>query len=180
MGYCKYKGKRKEKPVYKGIVFDSTEEVEFMYWLEEAQTHEIITECEFHNQVFKLFEKNKVPCLKTIRKQGFITLQDCEYELDFRFKPTINLDQFDHKLVINDNGWVYVDTKGDFKGADTVFSIKQKLMYKEYGIYVNRVVPIKFFDLTWRPRLAGLTKVKRDIQQRYQHLKTYEQLYYKG
>jgi len=176
MPYCKYGGKRKEKPVYNNIQFDSTEEMEFYYWLEEALKLGYIEDLEFHNQVFKLFEKSRVPCSKTIRKQGFVTLQDCEYELDFRFKPTLKLENFEHGLVPNDDGWVYVDTKGTFKGNDTVFSIKQKLMYLKYSIYINRVVPIKYFAKTWLPERAGLTKVKKDRQKSYLRLKTYKEL----
>ena len=176
MGWSKYGGKRKEKPVYDSIQFDSTEEVEFYMWLKEAKTFGYIKNLEFHNDIFKLFEKSKIPCSTDIRKQGFLTLQDCEYELDFRFKPTPKFDELKHGLLVNESGWCYVDTKGDFKGADTVFSIKQKLMYKEYLIYVNRVVPLKFFKLTWRPIKAGLTKVKRDVQLKYQGIKTYREL----
>lgn len=177
MGWAKYGGKRKVKPIYNNIQFDSTEEVEFYMWCQEAIKNKMIEEVEFHNKIFKLFSKNEVPCPKTLRKQGFLTLQDCEYELDFRIKPTEKFFQlFDHNLLAQSDGWIYIDTKGDFKGADTVFSIKQKLMYIEFCIYVNRVVPIKFFKRTWRPERAGLTPKRGDIVKGYQKLKTLKEL----
>lgn len=176
MRWKKGGGGRKKIPM-DGFIFDSEEEVEFYYWLKEALNLGFISEFEHHSNIYKLISKSKVPCSTAIFKQGYLTLQDCEYELDFRFKPTLSFEQFYHKLIPHDDGWIYVDTKGDFKGGDTVFSIKQKLMYVKYNIYVNRVVPLKFFGDTWRPVSAGLTKVKKEVQKKYQHLKTYKQLF---
>lgn len=176
MPYCKYGGKRKEKPVYKNIQFDSVEEVEFYYWCEEALKLGYIDSVEFHNKDFELLESHKIPCPKTLFKQGFLTLQGCRYELDFRIKPTLKFSQFDHNLIMDRDGWIYVDTKGTWKGSETVFAIKQKLVYERYGTYINRVIPIKFFENTWLPERAGLTKVKKDRQKSYIHLKTYKEI----
>ena len=176
MGWCKYGGKRKSKPVYNSITFDSEEEVEFYMWCEEALLYNVIDEFQFHNEVFKLIDKSVVKCSKSIRKQGFLTLQDVEYELDFKIKPCDKLYEITDKLIRSYNGFIYIDTKGDYKGNDVVFSIKQKLMWKSYNLYVNRVVPLKFFKQTWRPKEAGLTKVKREVQSKYKSTKTYEEL----
>lgn len=176
MTWCKYGKKRKAKPVYNGVQYDSTEEVEFIMWLEEANRFGYVEDYAFHTEIYRLLEKSKVPCPKTLKKQGFLTLQDVEYELDFRFKPTLKLDEFEHGMLIHNDGYIYVDTKGDWKGNDTVFSIKQKLMYKEYEIYVNRVVPIKLFQKTWLPQRAGLTDVRKERKKSYKHLKIHKEL----
>lgn len=176
MGWAKYGSKRKVKPIYKGIQLDSSEEVEFYMWLEEAKEYGYISEFEFHNKDFQLIESRKIPCSKALFKQGYLTLRGCRYELDFKFKPNIKFNEFEHCLVLDQDGWYYVDTKSPFKGAETVFSIKQKLVYEHYATYVNRVVPLDFFKKTWRPRLAGLTEKKRDVQKKYQGIKTIKEL----
>ncbi len=176
MSWGKYGSKKNEKPVHNGITFDSEEEVEFYHWLEEALRHGIISEFKFHNDVFKLMENQRVVCDKSMRKQGFLTLQDVEYQLDFKMIATDKFFEMTKKLVPASDGWIYIDTKSEYTGNDSVFSIKQKLMYQQHGLYVNRVVPLTFFKETWRPERAGLTKIKRDVQKKYQGIKTFKEL----
>ena len=186
--YNKFKAKKgvkrkpKVKPTYNGIEFDSTEEVEFYMWLEEAQAHSLIGEFEFHGENLEIIGEQVYYGEKKTKKKGWhytnMKLKPCTYELDFKFKPTqLFTDTFFTGLVTSEDGWIYVDTKGSFKArSETVFSMKRKFVYQQYKKFVNRVCPIEFFALTWRPEKAGLQPKRGFISKPYLALKTYKDL----
>jgi hypothetical protein len=150
----------------------SKEEWMFIHWLKEAeqagyvepnwvfQPPEIIlSEPQYVTQVIKKQLKTK---LKIIEKRKEI-IKGCSYNPDFIFKVTSKFtDQFPNIFWKPDKqGYTWVDTKGGFAGAHNnsaiSFPVKQKWTYQKTDIYVQKIVPGKFFKTTWVPERCCLT-----------------------
>lgn len=155
-----------KKVYYKNIEFDSTEEIYFYMWCEEAKKAGYLTDFRYHDKgdVFKLIDSQKMDCPKELRKQGFLTLSACHYELDFMLFPSDKLNELAHGLVESTYGvyvtpCILVDVKGWTSGKnEREFKIKQKLMLERKRLLVNRVIPWQFFEMTWIPERAGIGK----------------------
>ena len=56
---------------------------------------------------------------------------------------------------------------GRTNSTQYTFPLKQKWLYKDYGIYTNKIVPDKLFESTFTPKKVIDTEVyKRDIPNR--------------
>lgn len=162
--------------IYDGIEMDSKEETHFAAWLDEAKDNGIITEWVYHPAPFTLFDKAEIHFLKTYltkklrqKKTKPVTrtlLQKHTYQPDFYFEISENF-KIEIKGLKTDCGfgpYMYVDIKGAFQpqhAKNEVFSINQKWLYQERGIYVHRVVPAKFFKETWVPIKFAYCKGRR-------------------
>ena len=149
--------------------FKSDEEYAFALWCEEAKDNGFIsrwlyepvsyTLCggiEYEKTVIKKY-KRKPDKEVTVWKS---LLKEHEYTPDFIIVPTPALDALTHGLIhyssTNFHGGpeqYVIDTKGTFQRFDgsRTFSINQKWVFSKYRIYINKVVPERFFKKTWVP-----------------------------
>jgi hypothetical protein len=175
------KTKEKKKLRYAGIEFDSPEEIEFYQWLEEAKDAGMIVNFRTHPEEFELippasfYIREQLPTKTKIIKRHL--MQDCCYTPDFSFIATPDLQRIDHRLFSPDNREYWIDVKGKYSiyNDEAKFSIIQKLTWEKHGIFCNKVIPEKFFERTFVPRLATRTPVKKDLKSCYVHCrKIYE------
>ena len=97
---------------------------------------------------------------KTIDK---FLLHPHRYTPDFVFYKRDLLDQYKHDLIDCNKRIVFVDVKGAFFGgrnnnSSITFPISQKGVYSKYGVYVNKVIPEKFFKKTFVPKSVAYGK----------------------
>jgi hypothetical protein len=69
---------------------------------------------------------------------------------------------------------VVVDIKGTFNkyGDPKQFSLNQKWVYDKFDIYIEKIVPEKFFKKTWVPEEARLSPIARTPVKKYIGVKT--------
>lgn len=155
---------------YKGIIYDSQEEIEFVQWLEEAKAAGYVISWTYQPETFVLAEKN-----------DYLTKQI--YTPDFVVVFSKKIDGLDHGFIYHRplahaHKCAYFDIKGIFgRGQNNssayTFPVAQRWMYDKLGIYVNKIVArdmkvkIKgtkdqykvtksgFFSKTWVPKAAA-------------------------
>jgi len=177
---------KKSEIIYDGIHFDSNEEVDFYHWCLEAKKYKIISEFSYNTTEYNLSPKQTL----TVTKQLKTKIKEIEKSLlnPHSYTPDFNIIAGERwelmknsKLIsTHDNNTEYViDVKGSFQLHDgsRSFSINCKWMYDKYGIYINKVVPEKFFKLTWLPEKCKLSPKKRQIRKKYIGVKTLYEKY---
>jgi len=157
---------KKKKPIYNGIEYDSAEEIHFVYWLEEALSHNVIVKWEYQPKQFTLSEKQEFTYdkqLKTkISKQKKQLLSKMTYTPDFRIEFNSDyvsklfecLDwSFENKDIPligsiyseqnePDKYVAWIDVKGLFnKHGYQGFLVKQHWMMAKFGLYINIIIP---------------------------------------
>ena len=139
--------------------FDSQEEVWFSAWLHEAQEKGYVIYHKYHpssfllsvNQTYKV-EKQLKTKVKVIHKH---LLRPHWYQADFKvaFSKSF-LESFKTKLY-STGEYYWIDIKGQYANARNssavTFPINQKWVYEKYNVFVNKVVPERFFKHTWVP-----------------------------
>jgi hypothetical protein len=144
--------RKKEKPKYKDIEFDSGEEIDFYKWCEIAKELNLVDDFIYQPEGFVLSEKKTYKTIKTLKTKSKEIekhlLHPHEYTPDFRLTISKNI----FPLYSNCLEF-FVDVKGSFQQNDGArsFSINQKWVYDKYGVYINKVIPEKFFNLTFVP-----------------------------
>jgi hypothetical protein len=141
--------------------FASDEEYQIFLWLVEAENIGLVKGWMYESRSFSLITKATRPHfvkLKTkIREEQKHLLNGHSYKPDFNFlgvraHPLAKM--LAGAILVSYDGMFWTDVKGTFNphGGDRVFSINQKLVYNRYKIYVNKVIPEKFFKKTWVPK----------------------------
>lgn len=175
--------KNKKSPIlHNGIEFDSKEEVDFYCWLKEAEQYGIIKGFKYNHTHYVLSNKETTTVYKklktktkTVEKHLF---HEHVYTPDFWIFPAPKLDLFDHGLITTHNpDEIIVDVKGTFQLNDgsRSFSINQKWMYSKYGIYVNKLIPEKFFQKTFCPLYCKHTPKTKKIRAKMKNVPTLEE-----
>lgn len=154
------------------IEFDSGEEGEFYEWCEEAKEHGFLKSFEYHPPPFLLCGRTSREVdlqlkTKTKKVEQFL-FNPHEYTPDFLLVPTEKLEKLSHKMKITDGSY-WVDVKGTFSmhNDQKSFSINQKWVYQKFGVVINKVVPKKFFPLTWVPESSRYTEKRRELKKCY-------------
>ena len=163
-----------KKHEYKGVQYDSSEEVEFVMWLEEAQDNGFVGSWMYHPNKYEITPKQMATRLvelktktKTVEKT---LLRPHTYEPDFLIfvngKRWLHIAK--HTKLLKTSVGCFVDVKGTFdrNKSNTIFSINQKLMYDKYHIYVNKVVPAKLFRQTFVPKGCAYMKNRKVLAMR--------------
>lgn len=171
------------KTEYKGIEFDSMEEVEFYMWLEEAKESGLVyTDIAYQPAKFSLAPRQSREELMQLKTKTKVVdkflLHPHEYTADFSFELTANGCLANLPFEMHERGpYVIVDIKGSFNqhGGDREFSINQKWVYEKFGVYVNKVVPEKLFKATWCPKEARLTPKTKQVKKKYAKCRTIEE-----
>jgi hypothetical protein len=152
---------KKKQYTYNSINYDSPIEVDFAKWVEEAKSAEFIEEIIYQPETFLLVPKKTVPEVKHLKtktktiEKFFLSALTYQADWSIVFSEKF-LTKFDHGLITFQGNKFYLDVKGayNYKDAYRRLSIYQKLVYDRYGIFVNMVIPDKFFQKTWCPQAA--------------------------
>jgi len=173
---------KKQKPTYKGVEYDSQEEIEIAMWIEEAiEAGLIMPKVVYQPEAYKLSARKH--CYETIELktktkivEKFL-LHPHVYTPDFQLTITDLGKAHLGKIFMYHDNHIVVDVKGAFNqnGGDREFSINQKWVYEKYGVFVNKVIPEKLFKSTWVPDGARLTSKTRQIKKKYAKCKTIEE-----
>jgi hypothetical protein len=159
--------------------FDSQEEEYFNEYLIELKENNIIYDYKYHNEKIKICEKVNKEFLTTSGKiKSEHLMHDLEYTYDFKiyWNPEESNGIF-YKNMDDDknvkyskeklpfyakNDISYIDVKGTFIGkynnSAITFPIIQKVLYVLKGIFVQKIIPIKLFELTFVPKILVYTK----------------------
>ena len=149
------------------MAFDSLEEEWFSVWLGTAEKKGMVENIIYHPPSFILSERQSLKVTKQLKTKtktiDKFLLHPHKYTPDFVFYKRDPLDQFDHGLINCDKSIVFVDVKGSFSGgrnnnSSITFPISQKWVYVKYGIYINKVIPDKFFQKTFVPKSVAYGK----------------------
>jgi len=172
---------KKQKPTYKGVEYDSKEEIEFFMWIEEGiEAGLIMPKVVYQPESYELSPKQTKKVLKQLKTKVKEVekhlLHPHKYTADFNFwftekgKGKVDLIESEEDMII-------VDVKGAFNqhGGDREFSINAKWVYEKYGVFVNKVIPEKLFKSTWCPQGARLTSKTMQIKKKYAKCKTIEE-----
>jgi len=182
----KIKKKKKAKPIYKGIEFDSFEEIGFYQWCEEAKEHNLIGLFIYHPPSYTLSTKQTymIPKqLKTkVRYDERELLKPHVFTLDFKifsFSDRIN------KLFIKEyvtSGEIVIDVKGKGESADKkrIFTLNQKWLFEKFGVYANMVRADEFFQSTWIPEGYRYTPITGNIKKKFLNTPTISEYLKKG
>lgn len=174
--------------IYNGIEFDSEEERLFYLYLDELKERGFVREFSFHKLIFNLSDSVKSSWekkLKTKTKQMESTLLHPHvYTPDFHVKwETSSYGIFycyiddEHKFgdvpfisnkddLDNDIGsYIEIKPSFDMNNMTRLFTINQKWVYKEHGIYVQKIIPngksTCLFAKTFVPQEAMVTPKRR-------------------
>jgi len=172
--------------VYKGVTYDSNEEIEFLQWLEEAQMLGMVQKWIYQPKSFELCSKvtvDEMIQLKTKKKAVQRSLlQSHKYTADFKIWFTEDINKFNTELKnlnLLYNRLIYIDIKGGFnsRGSHSNFSVESKWVWDKYKILVEKVIPEKFFKATWVPELVRITPKRHEIKKKYDKgFKTFENI----
>jgi len=169
--------KRKSKPTYNGLVFDSGEEVEFYQWCEEALVAGVLLDFRCQYTTWPLAESAKLVKPRfgakgqPLKPSTRTLLREVTYTADF----TLWTQPGRLPLESVTPGIYYVDVKPAYErdqARQRKFSVLQKWVFSQYGRYVEPVVPIKWFKKTWCPDKARLSPVQQKVRSGYKDLPT--------
>lgn len=162
------------KAEYNGFTFDSPDELELYFWLEEALEHDLICGFTYQGPTWQLAE----PVIETIEQFGAkgqkikpkqrVVLKGVTYTTDFHI---IGAKDF---VPINE----YIDVKPKFSRRDSdaaKFSILRKWLYQRHQVLVCSLVPWDLFNVTFAPAEARVTPKKREPRKHYCDLPTVEE-----
>ena len=149
------------------LTVDSAEEIDFVRWCCEAVKLGRILDFEYQPESFVLFNQvsfedvaGKTKCL--FREHTY----QCDFILKFSPKscPELAKEMRVPKAHANDDVFsAYIDIKGTFNRTGRSFSIDRKWVWAKYNVYINEIVPVKFFKKFGCPEDSRLTeKTKKE------------------
>jgi|TARA_R110000765_G_scaffold7963_4_gene26051 hypothetical protein len=171
---------KKAKPSCDDIEFDSEEELEFYHWVKEALEFGFISKYDYNNISYDLAPKQSYQVTKQLKTKTKVVDKHLFhahiYTPDFILYPDTRwkLLKDEHKLLELNDKPIVIDVKGTFQMHDgsRSFSMNQKWMYDKHGIYVNKLIPCKFFALTWLPEACKYTKKTKKLRAKYKDIPT--------
>lgn len=169
----------KNKYICDGIEFKSEEELEFYHWLVEAKDYGFVKEFSYEPKSYDLSPKQTIEVEKKLKTKTKIVEKHLfhphEYTPDFIFTPDEKWSLLEGKdKLIASSGEFVIDVKGTFQKHDgsRSFSINQKWVYDKHGVYVNKLIPKKFFKLTWVPEKCRFTPKQGKLKTAYAKCQT--------
>jgi len=149
----------------------SNEEFYFYHWCLEAWDKGIIDKFVYNQEydlTVELMPKVEIDCINKNGKKNILRslLNNMEYTPDFRIfsnndKIFLDIENSPNekywKLLKSQEGICHIDTKGCFIGkhnnSAVTFPLLQKIIWEKTGIYVNKLIPEKFFLTTFAPNV---------------------------
>jgi len=167
--------KKRNRPEYFGIEFDSLEELEFFWWCEEAHMHGLIEEFKYQHPTFELtpkvteeieqFGKKGQP----IKPKTRTVLQGSTYTCDFWLRGIA-----DSMSMIPE----YIDIKPKFERDQSrarLFSLTRKFVYFRHGVLVEARTLDELFTATWAPARAKVTPKTNKSRKPYLKYRTVQE-----
>ena len=155
---------------YNGITFDSPEEREFFWWLEEAQELGLVESFVYQPPPFELLPAVKMDITVQLKTKTKVVpktiLRPHHYTADYLVYPV------GHLPLIGTPIWLDIKGGGNIYGNEREFSINRKWVWDKYGIYINKVVPRTWFAQFWVPDCARLTERTRKVRKCYEQYQT--------
>ncbi len=162
--------KNKNKYQHGSIIYDSKEEVYFLWYLQELEAKGYIEKIEYHPKTYTLREKEYyhwIEELKTKKKDRYgVLLEECTYTYDFHWLWNESVKGIFYENIGSKKRLVYpfiaqrdvscVDVKGGYskynRGSNyREFVVKQKWLRAKYDVLVQPVEPLKLFAKTFTP-----------------------------
>ena len=159
--------KRRPKPTYDGLTFDSQDEIEFYWWCQEALEAGVLSGFRYQHPKLELSPKyyktekrfgvkgqELKPKTTTLIREATYT---ADFELNFASRELAARCGF---LVANERR-ALVDVKPVFEiqqSRAAKFTVLQKWVFDKHKRYVYPVVPVDFFGGCWCPAKALLTQ----------------------
>lgn len=170
--------KQRNMPEYNDIKFDSQEELDFVYFLEDLGVPYV-----YQPPPLILAEPVKETItvkLKTKEKKKEITiLQGCSYTADFVIKNSDISEQLANKLNLKEssdsNYWIDIKANYIANNDDVKFSVIRKWVYQKHNIYINKVQPSTLFQRTFCPDRCRFTTKTHKEKKCYQPCDTLEE-----
>lgn len=170
--------KQRNMPEYNDIKFDSQEELDFVYFLEDLGVPYV-----YQPPPLILAEPVKETItvkLKTKEKKKEITLlQGCSYTADFVIKNSDIDKQLADKLNLKEssdsNYWIDIKANYIANNDDVKFSVIRKWVYQKHNIYINKVQPSTLFQRTFCPDRCRFTTKTHKEKKCYQPCDTLEE-----
>lgn len=165
-------------PEYNDIKFDSQEELDFVYFLEDLGVPYV-----YQPPPLILAEPVKETItvkLKTKEKKKETTiLQGCSYTADFVIKNSDIDKQLADKLNLKEssdsNYWIDIKANYIANNDDVKFSVIRKWVYQKHNIYINKVQPSTLFQRTFCPDRCRFTTKTHKEKKCYQPCDTLEE-----
>jgi len=148
---------------------DSDEEYWFSLWCRDAADAGILEKWGHHPRPLILSEvaKHTVPKqLKTkIRYDERTLLQGAHYTADHIIKTKYTNNLW-NGLVASPDGLFWIDVKPSFSKFNDAkyFSLVRKWVYDKHGIYINKLIPQKFFAKTFCPEELRFGKSGKELK----------------
>lgn len=170
--------KQRNMPEYNDIKFDSQEELDFVYFLEDLGVPYV-----YQPPPLILAEPVKETItvkLKTKEKKKETTiLQGCSYTADFVIKNSDIDKQLADKLNLKEssdsNYWIDIKANYIANNDDVKFSVIRKWVYQKHNIYINKVQPSTLFQRTFCPDRCRFTTKTHKEKKCYQPCDTLEE-----
>lgn len=170
--------KQRNMPEYNDIKFDSQEELDFVYFLEDLGVPYV-----YQPPPLILAEPVKETItvkMKTKEKKKEITiLQGCSYTADFVIKNSDISEQLANKLNLKEssdsNYWIDIKANYIANNDDVKFSVIRKWVYQKHNIYINKVQPSTLFQRTFCPDRCRFTTKTHKEKKCYQPCDTLEE-----
>ena len=153
------------KPEYK-----SKEELYFSLYLDELKDNGYITNYEYECDSYTLSHKATYQTIKKLKTKDSMVhkhlLASHVYTPDFKIKWDFKaFNHFTKNQSLELPFWgnnqyqsiIEVKPVFDQNNMTRLFSINQKWLFSEHGIYVQKIVPIKLFEKTFTPKRYLLT-----------------------
>jgi len=165
--------KRRNRPTYFGIEFDSPEELEFYWWCEEAHDRKLIQDFSYQHPTWELTPKATEEVQRVSEKTGKqlkpktrTIVQAATYTCDFWLKGLA-----DSMSGIPE----FIDIKPKFERDQSrarLFSLTRKFVYYRHGVLVEAKTLDELFTATWAPTRATVTPKTGKPRKPYQKYKT--------
>ena len=135
----------------------SDEEISMVYWLQEAVEHGLVESWEYEPKEFCLVTGKNYD--EHIQKKTKIKVVERHLHKPLLYTPDfrITLSElgisafsklFKHGILtaqsLKEYGTIWIDVKGVFnpyQGDDQLFKLKQKVLFQEFGIWAQKVIP---------------------------------------
>lgn len=159
---------------YKGLQFDSNEQIFVYCWLQQCEQAGILKQFSYHPQSFVLYQGSKYNGKSLLRPHVYTADYIVLFNKD-KIPPSF-ISIFKYTSDFDD--YIYIDVKGGFSMFHDAskFSVNQKWTQQKYGIYVYKIQPDKLFQKTFVPDYCRYTPKKGQLRQKYANLLTINQV----
>ena len=178
-----------KKGVYKGIPYESFEELHILYYLFDLMDKNIVKKIERSPSYIlsdkKELEYTEIKQLKTKQKiasKKHLVIREHTYEGDFKVvfdmqkgEKFLYCSSSEGKEIKNNpfffNGYengdpvVYLEVKPDYNlvnNMERIFHVNQKWVYEKYKVFFNLIKPIKLFSSTFYPKAFLITPTGKE------------------